>query len=66
MQIKTMLRFHLIFLKMDIIKNTTTNVGQNLGLKMNPPILLERMLISIIRMENNMEAPQKTKSRTAI
>jgi hypothetical protein len=24
------------------------------------------MLISIIRMENNMEAPQKTKSRTAI
>jgi hypothetical protein len=29
MQIKTMLRFHLIPVRMAIIKNTTTNAGEN-------------------------------------
>jgi hypothetical protein len=33
MQIKTTLRFHLIPARMTIIKNTTTNVGKDVGKK---------------------------------
>jgi hypothetical protein len=32
-QVKTMLRFHLIPVRMTIIKNTNNNVGKNMGKK---------------------------------
>jgi threonine aldolase len=39
-QIKTMLRFHFIPVRMAIIENTTTNVGKVVGKKRNPYKLL--------------------------
>jgi hypothetical protein len=64
MQIKITLRFHLTPVIIAIIKNTTTNVGEDVG-KREPSYTVGGTL-STTTMENSKEAPEITKSRTAI
>jgi hypothetical protein len=57
MQIKTTLRFHLIPVRIAIIKNSTSNkCWHGSGGKRNPHTLLVGIQASIITLENNMEA----------
>jgi hypothetical protein len=57
------LRFHLIPVKMAIIKNTTANADKDVG-KRNISTLLVEMYISATAMESNMEVLHETTSRT--
>jgi hypothetical protein len=60
MQIKTTLRFHLILIRMAIIKDDNNNKCRN------PYTLLVGMQISTTIMENSMEIPQKAQGSSAI
>jgi hypothetical protein len=67
MQIKSKLRFYLISIRMGTIKKTNNNkCWQGYRKKSNPHTMLMEIQISTTTMENTMEAPQKTKNRTAI
>ena len=64
MQIETTVRYHLIPVRMEIIKkNTSKKCWQGCGEKRNAHKLLVGMQIGIATVENNMEASQKFKSR---
>jgi hypothetical protein len=60
-----MFSFHLTPVRIAIIKNTITNVGEYVG-ERSPHTLLVGMYINTTTMEISMEAPQKNKSRTTI
>jgi hypothetical protein len=65
MQIKTTLRFHLTFVRMTTIKNTMTNVGEDVG-KKKPTYIAGGNVTSITTVENSMAVSLKTKNRIAI
>ena len=60
MQIKTSIRYHLIPVRMAMIKIT---VAEGEWSKGNPPTLLVGLSVVAGIMENSMENPQKTKNR---
>jgi hypothetical protein len=66
MQIKTMLRSHLIPVRMTVIKNTNQQMLARTWVKRNTHTLLLGMQVSTTTMKKSMEAPQKTKNRSAI
>jgi hypothetical protein len=66
MQIKTTLRFHLTPVRIAIIKNTTNDTCWQGRGKRNLHTLLVGMQANATTLENSMEAPQKTKNRSAI
>jgi hypothetical protein len=66
MQIKTTLRLHLTPVRMATMKNKKKQqMLVRMWGKRNPYTLLVGMEIRTTTMENSMEAPQKTKNRTA-
>jgi hypothetical protein len=66
MQIQTTLRFYLTPVRIATIMNTNNKCWRRCGGKRNPYTLLVGMKTSTNTMENSMEAPQKTKNRSAM
>jgi hypothetical protein len=67
MQVKTMLKFHLITVRMAIIrKYKQQQMMVRVLEKRIPYTLLMGMYISTIHMVNSMEDPPKSKNRTSI
>ena len=56
MEIKARMRYHLMPVRMDIIKKSTNNAGEGVE-KRKPPTLLVGMQTSTATMENSVEIP---------